>query len=228
MAKWDSGLTRSRKSCRLRWMNYLRPDIKRGNFSQEEKETILKWHELLGNRWSAIAAKLPGITDNEIKNYWHAHLKKRSKNNSSLTTISELVGTSEDVESNYKNDSSGNQGLLLCDSPKVPNMDGFNGIQTSPQIYMSVNDVISSSSSTDPLVEDVINQYMIDQDEINFSSSNASEIIQSIWEQPHFSFQDIVMPETDPEFMAPTTARWHQEPMYSDVCYDTGYDFWVD
>ncbi|XP_042944660.1 transcription factor MYB14-like [Carya illinoinensis] len=217
-----AGLTRSGKSCRLRWMNYLRPDIKRGNFSQEDQETILKWHELLGNRWSEIAAKLPGRTDNEIKNYWHAHLKKLSKNNSSSTTISELVGTSEDVEAN-KNDSSGNQDLLLCDSPKVPNMDGFNGIQTSPQIYMSINDVISSSSCTDPPVEDVINQYMIDQDEIIFSSSNASEINQSIWEQPYFSFEDIYMPETDPVFMASTTAH-----MYPDVCYDAGYDFWVD
>lgn len=44
------GLARSGKSCRLRWMNYLRPDIKRGNFSKEEEETILKCHEELGNR----------------------------------------------------------------------------------------------------------------------------------------------------------------------------------
>ncbi|KAL6566456.1 hypothetical protein OROGR_002071 [Orobanche gracilis] len=72
-----AGLRRCGKSCRLRWANYLRPDIKRGRFSLEEDETIIQLHALLGNRWSAIAAHLPKRTDNEIKNYWNTHLKKR-------------------------------------------------------------------------------------------------------------------------------------------------------
>ncbi|KAK6134836.1 hypothetical protein DH2020_031425 [Rehmannia glutinosa] len=64
-------------SCRLRWTNYLRPDIKRGRFSFEEEETIIQLHSVLGNKWSAIAARLPGRTDNEIKNYWNTHIRKR-------------------------------------------------------------------------------------------------------------------------------------------------------
>ncbi|XP_057504531.1 transcription factor MYB15-like [Actinidia eriantha] len=75
-----AGLLRCGKSCRLRWINYLRPDVKRGNFSKEEEETIIKLHEMLGNRWAAIAARLPSRTDNEIKNVWHTYLKKRLNN----------------------------------------------------------------------------------------------------------------------------------------------------
>ncbi|XP_010442999.1 PREDICTED: myb-related protein 330-like [Camelina sativa] len=73
----NAGLRRCGKSCRLRWTNYLRPDIKRGEFSLQEEETIIQLHRLLGNKWSAIAIHLPGRTDNEIKNYWNTHIKKK-------------------------------------------------------------------------------------------------------------------------------------------------------
>ncbi|KAK3138111.1 hypothetical protein QOZ80_5AG0364630 [Eleusine coracana subsp. coracana] len=72
-----AGLQRCGKSCRLRWINYLRPDLKRGSFSQQEEDLILALHEILGNRWSQIASHLPGRTDNEIKNFWNSSLKKK-------------------------------------------------------------------------------------------------------------------------------------------------------
>eukprot|EP01018_Ginkgo_biloba_P028957 Gb_15993 [translate_table: standard] len=71
------GLKRRGKSCRLRWFNYLRPNIKRGNISADEDDLIIRLHRLLGNRWSLIAKRLPGRTDNEIKNYWNTHLRKK-------------------------------------------------------------------------------------------------------------------------------------------------------
>ncbi|XP_068651337.1 transcription factor MYB3-like [Aristolochia californica] len=81
--KWKSlpakaGLNRCGKSCRLRWLNYLRPGIKRGNISEDEEDLIIRLHNLLGNRWSLIAGRLPGRTDNEIKNHWNTHLSKKS------------------------------------------------------------------------------------------------------------------------------------------------------
>ncbi|XP_066393972.1 transcription repressor MYB6-like [Miscanthus floridulus] len=72
-----AGLKRCGKSCRLRWLNYLRPNIKHGDFSDEEDRIICNLFATIGSRWSIIAAQLPGRTDNDIKNYWSTKLKKK-------------------------------------------------------------------------------------------------------------------------------------------------------
>ncbi|KAM0950636.1 putative transcription factor MYB-HB-like family [Dioscorea sansibarensis] len=101
----NTGLMRCSKSCRLRWTNYLRPGIKRGNFTYTEEAMIIHLQSLLGNRWAAIASYLPQRTDNDIKNYWNTHLKKKlrrfqasvdcymnsSSSGSSSTTSHELL-----------------------------------------------------------------------------------------------------------------------------------------
>jgi myb proto-oncogene protein len=74
-----AGLLRCGKSCRLRWINYLRPDLKRGLLSEFEEKMVIDLHAQLGNRWSKIASQLPGRTDNEIKNHWNTHVKKKLK-----------------------------------------------------------------------------------------------------------------------------------------------------
>ncbi|CDP01404.1 unnamed protein product [Coffea canephora] len=75
-----AGLLRCGKSCRLRWTNYLRPDLKRGLLSEHEEKMVIDLHSQLGNRWSKIASHLPGRTDNEIKNHWNTHIKKKLMN----------------------------------------------------------------------------------------------------------------------------------------------------
>ncbi|KAL4369721.1 hypothetical protein GQ457_05G011000 [Hibiscus cannabinus] len=74
-----AGLLRCGKSCRLRWINYLRPDLKRGSFTESEEDQIIRLHSHLGNRWSKIASHFPGRTDNEIKNHWNTKIKKKLK-----------------------------------------------------------------------------------------------------------------------------------------------------
>ncbi|KAI4373553.1 hypothetical protein MLD38_011669 [Melastoma candidum] len=72
-----AGLKRCGKSCRLRWLNYLRPHIKHGEFSSEEDRIICTLFATIGSRWSIIAGQLPGRTDNDVKNYWNTKLKKK-------------------------------------------------------------------------------------------------------------------------------------------------------
>ncbi|KAM7480609.1 hypothetical protein LguiA_028822 [Lonicera macranthoides] len=91
-----AGLRRCGKSCRLRWLNYLRPGIKRGNITHDEEDLIIRLHNLLGNRWSLIAGRLPGRTDNEIKNYWNTNMIKKAQGHQPITTPASNSKTSNE------------------------------------------------------------------------------------------------------------------------------------
>ncbi|PIN04853.1 Transcription factor, Myb superfamily [Handroanthus impetiginosus] len=127
-----AGLLRCGKSCRLRWINYLRPDLKRGNFTEEEDELIIKLHSLLGNKWSLIAGRLPGRTDNEIKNYWNTHIRRklisrgidptthRPINDSTKTASQEPTKTISFSASNSKEDQNMTKDVILSQEQKSP------------------------------------------------------------------------------------------------------------
>ncbi|KAG6400861.1 hypothetical protein SASPL_137706 [Salvia splendens] len=148
-----AGLLRCGKSCRLRWMNYLRPDIKRGNFTHEEEAIIIKLHQELGNRWSVIASRLPGRTDNEIKNIWHTHLKKRlsqrSRPEPEARTYANETSSSEESSPMH---SSGE-----VSSENLPEMDeSFWSEVFSGDDWSATSDLLSGNSdSSVPLSESV-------------------------------------------------------------------------
>ncbi|KAG8083158.1 hypothetical protein GUJ93_ZPchr0014g47008 [Zizania palustris] len=73
-------LPRIGKSCRLRWVNKLRPDLKTGcKFSAEEERVVIELQAQFGNKWARIAAYLPGRTDNDVKNFWSTRQKRLAR-----------------------------------------------------------------------------------------------------------------------------------------------------
>ncbi|XP_010545429.1 PREDICTED: transcription factor MYB36-like [Tarenaya hassleriana] len=97
------GLRRCGKSCRLRWLNYLRPNIKHGGFSDEEDNIILSLYISIGSRWSIIAAQLPGRTDNDIKNYWNTKLKKKLLGRQKQMTRQDSITDSNETSKSSQN-----------------------------------------------------------------------------------------------------------------------------
>lgn len=70
---------RTGKQCRERWLNQLKPGIRRGAWTAEEERILHEVHAQLGNKWVAIAERLPGRTDNCVKNHWNSMLRKRQR-----------------------------------------------------------------------------------------------------------------------------------------------------
>ncbi|XP_042516999.1 transcription factor MYB4-like [Macadamia integrifolia] len=148
----QAGLLRCGKSCRLRWTNYLRPDIKRGNFTKEEEDTIIKLHEMLGNRWSTIAARLPGRTDNEIKNVWHTHLKKKLKQKHTSLDIKTQPYSEPVSYPTHLMKMENNQGLASV-SPQRSSSD-FSSTGTESSVVTTSENFNKDSSVTFPEIDE--------------------------------------------------------------------------
>ncbi|KAF3530503.1 hypothetical protein DY000_02036299 [Brassica cretica] len=114
------GIKRCGKSCRLRWLNYLRPNLKHGSFTDEEDYIICSLYITIGSRWSIIASQLPGRTDNDIKNYWNTRLKKKLLSKQGKAIHQQLSLRLEPETTSKRSSFSQNQILMFHDENAKP------------------------------------------------------------------------------------------------------------
>ncbi|CAN4104871.1 unnamed protein product [Withania somnifera] len=153
-----AGLARCGKSCRLRWMNYLRPNVKRGNYTNEEDEIILKLHAQIGNKWSAIAAHLPGRSDNEIKNHWHTALKKRANYAPNSSDESSKKCNNKKSESNTRRKNNGeNQNAIHSMSEELSSYCTTDYQQQHNVFEEALEGITSGSFWTEPFLVESFN-----------------------------------------------------------------------
>lgn len=71
---------RSAKQCRDRWANHLDPTIIKCEWSLEEDAELLRSHAQLGNAWTEVAKRIPGRSENAVKNRWNSAALRAVRN----------------------------------------------------------------------------------------------------------------------------------------------------
>ncbi|XP_058734835.1 transcription factor MYB13-like [Vicia villosa] len=197
-----AGLSRCGKSCRLRWLNYLRPNIKRGNFTQQEEELIIRMHNQLGNRWSVIAAELPGRTDNEVKNHWHTSLKKRVHQKNTVSSeetiatkspassqISDITGPLSPPSSSSEFSSTAEDDFGFLDS-FIESMDEsfwLDDLSKTPSGIVE-NNIYDTTTNDGALVShnhSCTQSYVLDKDFTSFLDAYTESTVDSFWTHPY-------------------------------------------
>ncbi|KAK7278072.1 hypothetical protein RJT34_23096 [Clitoria ternatea] len=214
-----AGLQRCGKSCRLRWINYLRPDLKRGAFSQQEENMIIELHAVLGNRWSQIAAQLPGRTDNEIKNLWNSCLKKKLRQkgidpntHKPLSEVENDKDKPSTADKNNQKDSFGsNEVISLVDQLTKPNPTSISAERYPLEVSKANSSSSNLTCSTPPTQELFLDRFGTTTTTTCHDSSRPSDIVGSYFSFQHLNYATNMAlspnPNTNPSlgFVPPST-----------------------
>ncbi|KAK3188150.1 hypothetical protein Dsin_027711 [Dipteronia sinensis] len=195
-------------------MNYLKPGIKRGDFTAEEDLTIITLQQQLGNKWSTIAARLPGRTDNEIKNHWHTALKNFQETQTASSSSSTTTTTTTTFEASYDHDQN-NPHEVYDDLSSLPNSSKESNLLDRCNNNNIVTAPMSTSSDYQAAACDEIynkSQTIEIESCINIGSYYSSETLfgeyQSFWEHPLIFPMETSL-YTDPaDFMVSTSDQW--------------------
>ncbi|OMJ69437.1 hypothetical protein SteCoe_32832 [Stentor coeruleus] len=126
----DGNPIRQGRHCRERWFNHVDPNLKKGSWTEEEDQFIIQQQVLIGNRWSEIAKKMQGRTENSVKNRYKSLMRKKPDYDSKDESIS-YDNTSEkemDIQA-----ASPNFNTLMLLSPQIVNFDYSESLHASPQ-----------------------------------------------------------------------------------------------
>ncbi|XP_065859212.1 transcription factor DUO1-like [Euphorbia lathyris] len=186
-------LKRTGKSCRLRWVNKLRPNLKNGcKFTAEEERVVIELQSQIGNKWAKIATYLPGRTDNDVKNFWSSRQKRLAR----ILQASSTTGSSSS-SSNLKPQKAKKEVSVVCDFQAPPLQSYSMEEDSSARAHLCSSSYVENATTTQPLA---MIQLQLTTDEMSDFDTNHIQVEPELQVQQQIPFHEIPQPHPELTF----------------------------